>query len=163
MIKVDHVGENGAVNIYRAQHLVSRLRAPHLLEELKHFQQHEEEHREIFRTHLESTGVRRCVSYHLSGIGGYVLGFVTGLAGPSAVMATTYAVENVVLEHLEHQSEYLKDADPKAYDCVTAIIKDEQEHHDHAFENFNKDSKLSGLIVWTVKKCTEAVIKFGMR
>ncbi|MBL6938793.1 MAG: demethoxyubiquinone hydroxylase family protein [Alphaproteobacteria bacterium] len=31
MIKVDHAGENGAVNIYRAQRLVARIRAPSLL------------------------------------------------------------------------------------------------------------------------------------
>ena len=48
MIKVDHTGENGAVNIYRAQRLAASIRARSLLPQLKEFQEHEEEHREIF-------------------------------------------------------------------------------------------------------------------
>jgi len=163
MIKIDHAGENGAVNIYRAQHLVSIVRSPKLTDQLKDFQKHEETHREIFKTHLENSGVRRCVSYHLCGIGGYTLGFLTGIIGPSAVMATTYAVENVVLEHLFDQSKYLRQNNIEAFLCVQKIIKDEQEHHDHAFENFDENSFLSKILVKIVKACTEAVIKFGMR
>ncbi len=41
MIKVDHAGESGAVNIYRAQYLVAQVRAPHLKANLKEFQNHE--------------------------------------------------------------------------------------------------------------------------
>lgn len=163
MIKVDHAGENGAVNIYRAQYLVSRIRARRLLSDLKHFQEHEMEHRDLFSNFLSTNGIRPCVSYHLCGLGGWCLGFVTGIIGPSAIMATTYAVENVVLEHLEHQTEYLKDRNNDAFECVSAILKDEQEHHDHAFERFNKDGLLSKILVKIVKACTESVIRFGMR
>lgn len=163
MIKVDHAGENGAVNIYRAQYLVSRIRAPRLLSELRHFQDHEMEHRQIFAAFLKSHDIRPCVSYHLCGLGGWWLGFVTGLIGPKAVMATTYAVENVVLEHLEHQVEYLKTVDRRALICVEAIIEDEQAHHDHGFKGFDQNSLLSRLLVGTVKLCTEGVIRFGMR
>ncbi len=163
MIKVDHAGENGAVNIYRAQYLISRIRARHLLPELKHFQEHEMEHRQIFASHLSSNGIRPCVSYHLCGLGGWWLGFVTGLIGPSAVMATTYAVENVVLEHLEHQAEYLRKQEPMALKCVEAIIEDEKAHHDHAFNRFDHDGLLAKFLVRIVKLCTENVIRFGMR
>jgi len=45
MIKVDHAGENRAVNIYRSQKLVSRLRVPSITAELADFQNHEESHR----------------------------------------------------------------------------------------------------------------------
>ena len=163
MIKVDHAGENGAVNIYRAQHLVSRLRSPSLLPELRQFQHHEMEHRETFRRYLETNNIRRCVSYHLCGLGGWVLGFFTALIGPKAIMATTYAVENVVLDHLAHQIEYLKTADPKALACVEAIYEDEKSHHDHALDNFDKNSLFARALVGIVKLCTEGVIRFGMR
>lgn len=163
MIKVDHAGENGAVNIYRAQYLVSRIRAPRMLPDLRHFQEHEMEHRQIFADYLKSHNIRRWVSYHLCGLGGWWLGFVTGLIGPKAIMATTYAVEHVVLEHLEHQVEYLKTVDAQALKCVEAIIEDEQAHHDHAFEGFNHRGFLSKVLVRTVKLCTEGVIRFGMR
>src|ERR1700761_4022842 len=76
MIKVDHAGENGAVNIYRAQKLVARVRAPSLVKQLEEFQRHEEEHRSIFQGYLAKIGIRRCVSYKLSAVGGFSLGFV---------------------------------------------------------------------------------------
>jgi len=60
MIKVDHTGENGAVNIYRAQRIIAHIRAPHIIEQLKDFQSHEEEHRDIFSRRLTELGVRRC-------------------------------------------------------------------------------------------------------
>ena len=163
MIKVDHAGENGAVNIYRAQRLACRIRAPRLLPDLMHFQDHEEEHRRIFARYLNDNGIRRCVSYHLCGIGGYGLGFVTGLIGPKAVYATTYAVENVVLTHLEHQMAYLEVEDTSAFKCVETIVIDEREHHDSAQEKLGPTHPLSKALIVIVKACTEAVIRFGMR
>ena len=163
MIKVDHAGENGAVNIYRAQQLACRVRARRLLPELAHFQEHEEEHRRLFASYLEQNGIRRCVSYHLAAVGGFTLGFVTGLIGPKAVYATTYAVENVVLAHLEHQLAYLKDADPSAHHCVETIVIDEREHHDSAQDKLGPAHPLSKTLILIVKACTEAVIRFGMR
>lgn len=164
MIKVDHAGENGAVNIYRAQTLVARFRAPSLVKRLKHFQSHEEEHRRIFSTYLSDKGIRRCVSYHLNGIGGFTLGFLTAIIGPSAIAATTYAVESVVLEHLNHQMKFLQEIDPAAYNAVSAIYRDEKEHHDEAKQRLQDGNPtLTAIMVSIIKACTEAVIRFGMR
>lgn len=163
MIKVDHAGENGAVNIYRAQRLASQVRARRLLPELRHFQEHEEEHRHIFAAYLKDNGVRRCFSYHLCGIGGFGLGLVTGLIGPKAVYATTYAVENVVLDHLEHQMLVLRGTDDAAYDCVEKIVIDEREHHDSAKNQLGSEHILTRALISLVKLCTEAVIRLGMR
>jgi len=163
MIKVDHTGENGAVNIYRAQHFAATLRCPRLKPQLKDFQHHEEEHREIFRQYLDKVGVRRCISYHISGIGGFALGFVTGLIGPKAIAATTYAVENVVLEHLEEQLSFLETDSREAYQAVKAIYDDEKEHHDHAKSQLGQNSVLTKIIIGVVRLSTESVIRFGMR
>ena len=163
MIKVDHTGENGAVNIYRAQTIGARLFARDLLGEIKENQAHEERHREIFANQLHRWGVRKCVSFHLSGLGGFALGLVTGLMGRQAIHATTFAVENVVLQHLEHQLDYLKHADPDAFSCVAAIVADEQEHHDHAKTNLKPNYWLNKGLIFIIKMSTEAVIRFGMR
>jgi len=163
MIKVDHTGENGGVNIYRAQHLVSHIRARHLMSQLAKFQAHEEEHREIFRNRLNNMGVRRCMSYHLSGLGGFVLGFVTGLIGPSAIAATTYAVEDVVLNHLEHQMPYLEKEAPDSHKAVREIYDDEMAHHQTAAVQMQQDKLLTKILVLIVKLCTQGVIRFGMR
>ena len=163
MIKVDHVGENGAVNIYRAQALMSAMFAPRLRAQLLDFQNHEQEHRKIFLGYLRKKGIRRCVSYHASGIGGFILGLVTGLIGQKAIFATTYAVENIVLDHLEHQMDYLADADVDAFDAVNQIYEDEKSHHDTAHAQLDTNSVLTKVIICTVKLCTNSVIRFGMR
>ncbi len=163
MIKVDHAGENGAVNIYRAQHLLANLRCPDLKPQLKEFQLHEKEHREIFAAYLDKIGVRRCVSYHLNGAGGFTLGLITGIIGPSAIAATTYAVENVVLSHLEHQLKFLKDDEPEAFAAVSAIYEDEKSHHDVAKSQMQTGKLMSRILVRIIRTATEAVIWFGMR
>lgn len=85
IVKVNHAGENGAVNIYAGQLLFARFTAPSLVEELREFRSHEMAHREIFRAELERRGVRRCRSYLLCGLGGYVLGLITGAFGRGAI------------------------------------------------------------------------------
>lgn len=163
MIKVDHVGENGAVHIYRAQRWAAKFRAPHLLPEIDRFIAHEQTHRDIFKDYLSSKNIRRCVSYHVGGIGGSILGFITGLIGQSAIAATTYAVETVVLSHLEEQLVFLKDNDPQAHACVLKIYADEKEHLDIATNLLDENNKFTPILIRIVKFSTEMVIKFGMR
>jgi ubiquinone biosynthesis monooxygenase Coq7 len=163
MIKVDHAGENGAVNIYRAQRLAASLRAPSLRPQLLEFQRHEEEHRRIFQTQLTEIGVRRCVSFHACGVGGFTLGLVTGIIGPSAIAATTYTVEHVVLAHLQEQMEFLKSDDQRAYDCVVQIYADEKSHHDTAASQIATHGPLTRALIAIVQASTELVIRFGMR
>jgi 3-demethoxyubiquinol 3-hydroxylase len=163
MIKVDHAGENGAVNIYRAQKLVAYLRAKFLLPHLKKNQAHEEQHRHIFANYLAEKRIKRCASYHACGLGGFTLGLITGLMGPGAVAATTYAVEHVVLNHLEEQINHLKEFDVAALSCVARIVEDERLHHDAAERQLQKDKILTGLLIRIVGFSTEQVIRFGMR
>lgn len=163
MIKVDHAGENGAVNIYRAQAMVSRLLHPSLVPMLAENQRHEEQHRAIFGGHLRSRSIKRCVSYHACGLGGFALGMFTALIGQKAIHATTYAVEHVVLEHLAHQINYLRDTDPGAMACVMQIHADEQAHHDHAEAGIGERGTLTQIVIAIVRLCTEGVIRFGMR
>ena len=163
MIKVDHAGENGAVNIYRGQHIVARILHRHLCEGLAEFQAHEEAHRAIFRQYLARNNIRRCVSYHLCGIGGFALGIVTGMIGPKAISATTYAVENVVLAHLAEQMMYLRLHDASALQCVSRIHDDEKAHHDSAKLQMGVPDRLTRILISVVRSSTESVIRFGMR
>ena len=93
------------------------------MQELSDFLAHEKTHREIFRAELLRRGRRRCRSYHLCGLGGLVLGFLTGLLGRSAIAATTVAVESVVLRHLEEQLRALEGSDPAAVAAISAIVE----------------------------------------
>ncbi|MET0581240.1 MAG: demethoxyubiquinone hydroxylase family protein [Pseudoxanthomonas sp.] len=163
ILKVDHAGEHGAVNIYRAQILISRLTAPELTATLRHFLAHEQRHRALFWSRMRSRSVRRCRSYAMCGVGGYALGLVTVLLGRQAIAATTYAVESLVLRHLEGQLFALKDSDTDAYGTVLDIVEEEREHHDHGQRLLETGRFWPVLITPIVRWSTEAVIWVGMR
>ena len=163
VMKVNHAGEHGAVNIYRGQIFIAKWRAPELVDELSSFMSHELRHRSIFLSELERRDKPRCRSYTLCGVGGYILGVLTGLFGHAAIAGTTVAVERVVLKHLHVQINGLTPFDKQAVAAIQLIIDDEQEHHDQA------DSDISGTELWArilmpiVSISTEFVIWLGMR
>jgi 3-demethoxyubiquinol 3-hydroxylase len=163
MIKVDHAGEHGAVNIYAGQIIAARFTARHLVRELTEFKAHEERHRAIFGAELARRGRPRCKSYWLCGIGGWLLGVITGLLGSNAIAATTVAVERVVLKHLGEQVDALMLIDPKAVKAILAIVEDERKHHDRSRAQLDADSLWPRVLTPIVSASTEAVIWLGMR
>jgi 3-demethoxyubiquinol 3-hydroxylase len=114
VLKVDHAGEHGAVCIYTAQRWIARWRAPEMIQELEHFLEHELGHRALFGAQLHARGIRRCRSYYLCALGGFVLGAATGLLGQKAIAATTVAIERVVLRHMREQMATLESVDQVA-------------------------------------------------
>jgi 3-demethoxyubiquinol 3-hydroxylase len=163
VLKVNHAGENGAVNIYAGQIAIARLTAKSLVEELREFKSHEERHRAVFWRELERRTVQRCRSYMLCGIGGYVLGLITGLLGRAAIAATTVTVERVVLGHLREQLRVLQDQDPEAIAAISSIVEEEQEHHDRSAVHAAHSKFWLRLLSPVVAASTESVIWLGMR
>jgi ubiquinone biosynthesis monooxygenase Coq7 len=163
ILKVDHAGEQGAVNIYRAQIAMARWTAPSLVAELREFKAHEEKHRALFWAELQRRGVRRCRSYWLCGIGGWVLGLLTGLLGRHAISATTVAVERVVLGHLKTQLHELAGKDDAAVHVISQIVQEEQLHHDQSASHMRTDRVWSKVLSPVVAASTESVIWLGMR
>lgn len=162
VIKVDHAGEHGATCIYRAQRWVSRWRSPGLVPEIERFLEHEMRHRALFGSELKRRGQARCRSYHLCGLGGLLLGFMTALAGSQAIAATTVAVEKVVLRHLAQQEVELSLSDPAAAALVRQIIEDERDHHDRADQQLDRRTAWAMIVEPIVAISTEAVIWLGM-
>jgi ubiquinone biosynthesis monooxygenase Coq7 len=163
ILKVDHAGEQGAICVYRAQRLVARVTAPSMVEQLDDFLVHEKRHRSIFGGALLKRGLRRCRSYALCSLGGYVLGFVTGLMGRKAIAATTIAIEAVVLRHLAEQRAQLADIDLMAAELIGSIIEDEQLHHDRALDEVGTGTGWLKALKFIVSQSTEAVIWLGMK
>lgn len=163
ILKVNHAGEHGAICIYSGQILLARLTAPDMLNELREFRSHERRHRAIFGAELAQRGRARCRSYWLCGIGGFVLGAMTGLLGRGAIAATTTAVESVVLCHLEHQLSVLEGRDPAAVTAISSIIADEQQHHDQSLQQAPAGAFWPRILSPIVSSATEAVIWLGMR
>jgi 3-demethoxyubiquinol 3-hydroxylase len=164
ILKVNHAGEHGAVNIYAAQRVVARWTAPELLAELGEFQHHEEGHRALFAAELARRGRPHCRSYVLCGAGGYVLGLLTGLLGRRAMAATTVAVERVVLRHLLHQLRQLDGLDTEAVKAIRAIVREEQQHHDRCAAHADRTgSWWLRALTPVVSGATETVIWLGMK
>ncbi len=163
ILKVNHAGENGAVNIYAGQILGARMTAPDMVAELVEFKSHEERHRAIFWAELQRRGRPRCRSYWLCGIGGFTLGLITGLLGRKAIAATTVAVERVVLRHLEDQLELLSGKDDAAVHAIEAIVTEERQHHDQSASHGMAGDFWSKVLSPVVSASTEAVIWVGMR
>ncbi|HEX7026574.1 MAG TPA: demethoxyubiquinone hydroxylase family protein [Gammaproteobacteria bacterium] len=163
IVKVNHAGEFGAINIYRAQILVAGLISPRIVPILKDFLAHEKKHLEIFRAVLAKRGVRRCRSYWLCGVGGYALGFITALLGKSGIMACTAAVETVVTGHLIKQMEALRrDGDIEALRAVEAIVAEEAEHREVGVAE-GQNSILYKPLGLVVSAATSFVIWLGMK
>lgn len=163
MIKVDHAGEHGAICIYSGQRFMARLFNPALVAELTQFLDDERRHRAVFKAELQRRGYPRCRSYWLCGLGGLVLGLITGLYGRKAIMTTTVAVESVVLKHLAHQLHTLRDIDPQAVSAIASIVAEEQHHHDQSAAQIDVSDPWFRLLTPVVTAWTEAVIWMGMR
>jgi len=163
MMKVDHAGEHGAICIYSGQLFMARLFVPGMVDELTEFLSHERRHREVFREELKRRNYPRCRSYWLCGVGGLVLGLVTGICGRKAIVATTVAVERVVLKHLTHQLEVLDGIDPPAVVAINSIVEEERHHHDHSAAQIDVRDPWFRVLAPMVTAWTEAVIWMGMR
>lgn len=163
MLRVDHAGEHGAVNIYSGQIFMARFTAPGMVDELREFRAHEQRHRAIFGAELQRRGWRRCPMYLLCGFGGLLLGLVSGLLGAGAVAATTVAVERVVLRHLQQQLLELRDVDTAAVAAISAIVAEEQQHHDQSARHLKPGGFWMRVLGPIVSGVTEAVIRVGMR
>src|SRR3546814_6384865 len=110
------------------------------------FRRNVQRNRTIFGAELQRRGRRRCRSYWFCGVGGFVLGAVTGLHGANAIAATTVAVESVVLRHLEHQLANLGSSDPAAVAAISAVVAEERQHHDHSARQEAHTSELQSLM-----------------
>jgi 3-demethoxyubiquinol 3-hydroxylase len=163
ILKVNHAGEHGAVNIYTGQIFLARLTARNVLPELREFRSHEERHRAIFWAELERRGKPRCRSYWLCGLGGFVLGLITGMLGQQAIAATTVAVERVVLAHLNDQVSALSGHDDAAVTAIDSILRDERDHHDRSSAHLQTKGIWSKLLQPVVATSTHTVIWLGMR
>ena len=88
-------------------------------------------------------------------VGAYGLGVVTAAMGKKATMACTEAVEEVIIEHYEAQSKFLKGKDNKLSKLTKKFSKEEKEHLNTA----KKYDTGSDFFHNTLKKCVKLISK----
>ncbi len=164
ILKVNHAGEFGAVNIYKSQLFVARLFLKDMVPQIEEFLSDEKRHLDIFWKEIQRRNGIKCKSYWLCGLGGYVMGFISALLGRRGIMACTWAVESVVVNHLDNQIAYLSQKqDKEALETVEAILEDEKNHRDVGFEEGGASNVLYFPVRFAISTFTEGVIRFGMR
>jgi ubiquinone biosynthesis monooxygenase Coq7 len=157
ILKLDHAGEYGAINIYSAQLIIARLFYKDIVSKLEEMLSHEKEHFKTFNNLLLSRSIQPFYILRLWAVGGFILGFITAIIGRKAIWICTDAVETAVLHHLEWQLDYLKIHDVEALTAVSSIIADEEEHQELGETN-GKNSIMYKPIFFMVKKLTEFAI-----
>jgi ubiquinone biosynthesis monooxygenase Coq7 len=162
ILKVNHAGEFGAINIYKAQLMIAELFMHDMTPMLKDFMADEKRHLAIFWNEIQARNGIKCKSYWLCGVGGYFMGFLSACMGRKGIMACTWAVESVVVNHLKEQLVYLKDSDDlNAYEAVNAILQDEENHRDIS-SNLGGKNVLFKPLRFMISSFTEIIIRFGM-
>jgi ubiquinone biosynthesis monooxygenase Coq7 len=157
IIRVDHAGEYGAINIYKAQAMISRVFYPDIVYKLEEMLSHEEEHYATFNSLLMRRSTRSCFALPLWAWGGFLLGLMTACLGRNAIWTCTNAIETSVLQHLKHQLNFLKVHDFEAYQAVLSIKADEEAHQELGASQSVK-SWLSTPVFFIVTRSTQLVI-----
>jgi ubiquinone biosynthesis monooxygenase Coq7 len=157
MLRVDHAGEYGAVQIYRGQRAVFGA-LPHkhaTAETIAAMEAGEARHLKTFDALLAERQVRPTLLSPLWNIAGYGLGAATALLGEKAAMACTAAVEEVIEQHYAAQAEELAVTDPALAQTIEEFRAEEIGHKETAEANGAEDAPGYGLL--------RAVIQTGCR
>ena len=157
MIRVDHAGEYGAVQIYRGQRAVfdrieSRSHAARLIAGME---EGEREHLDTFDRLIAERQVRPTLMAPIWRVAGFGLGAVTALMGERAAHACTEAVEEVIEEHYAGQSAELKGVDAELKHVVDRFRADESAHRQTAIDQGARNAPGYPVLA--------AVIRFGCR
>lgn len=157
MLRVDHAGEYGAVQIYRGQRAVfGALPTKQATAELiREMEAGEARHLKTFDTLLIERGIRPTLLSPLWNAAGFGLGAATALLGEKAAMACTAAVEEVIEQHYAAQAAELESADPAIAQTLCEFRADELGHKETAEDNGAADAPGFGLL--------RAVIQTGCR
>jgi ubiquinone biosynthesis monooxygenase Coq7 len=157
MIRVDHAGEFGAVQIYRGQRAVfERIEGKqHAARLIAHMEEGEQEHLATFDRLIAERQVRPTIMAPIWRVAGFGLGAATALLGEKAAHACTEAVEEVIEEHYGRQSAALAGVDNELKSVVDKFREDEIAHRDTAIDQGAREAPGYPVL--------SAIIKFGCR
>ncbi|MCE9522447.1 MAG: demethoxyubiquinone hydroxylase family protein [Alphaproteobacteria bacterium] len=164
MIRVDHAGEHGAVQIYAGQLAV--LGHTPVGDTIRHMQAQEQDHLDTFDRLIAENGVRPTALSPVWSMAGYALGAVTALMGEKAAMACTAAVEEVIDEHYAAQAASLEKDGAANADLRNTIEKfraDEIQHRDTAIEHGAEQAPGYRVLSETIKAGCRFAIKLSER
>ena len=165
MIRVDHAGEYGAVQIYEGQLAVLKRRkgAEASVETISHMAAQEQRHLKAFDRLVNERKVRPTALEPVWRIAGFALGAATAALGEKAAFACTAAVEEVIDEHYAAQIAALEDKDPALKSTVEDFRADEAAHRDEALKQGAEQAPGYKLLSETIKAGCRLAIKLSER
>lgn len=161
MIRVDHAGEFGAVQIYKGQLAVLGRSASGDL--IRHMAEQEQRHLERFEAIVADRRVRPTVLSPLWSVAGFALGAATALLGEKAAMACTAAVEEVIDEHYRDQAATLDQREGALKAVIEEFRQDEIAHHDTAIAQGAEQAPAYPLLSAAIKAGSRAAIWLSTR
>jgi ubiquinone biosynthesis monooxygenase Coq7 len=153
MIRVDHAGEFGAVQIYRGQLAVFRNQPgkERVADLIAGMEAGEKTHLETFDRLVVERGVRPTAMAPVWRLMGFGLGAATALMGEKAAHACTAAVEEAIEEHYAAQAKALDGVDPELKGIVERFRADELEHRDTAIVEGARNAPGYGILSGAIK------------
>lgn len=163
MIRVDHAGEFGAVQIYKGQRAVferlsGKSAAADLIAEME---AGEAEHLAAFDRLIAARGVRPTLMAPIWRLAGFGLGAATALLGEKAAHAFTEAVEEVIEAHYERQSQALGGAEPELRAMIDKFRADEAGHRNTAIEHGAREAPGYPVLAAIIKLGCRAAIRIS--
>lgn len=161
ILRVNHGGETGAVQIYLMQTAAARWRAPDLSPFLNEALSHEREHQAKFRALMLDRASKPCRMMWIWRVGGGALGLVSALLGRDAILTCTEAVERTVHRHLDEQIGWAAVHDPELAQVIHEIQVEEVAHLD-----FARGARRTDSFLWldrVISLATESLIWVSTR
>ena len=137
IIRVDHVGESGAIKIYEGKLLALKtLKQDEVLKEkIEEMKLHEKEHLEYFEKEIQKRKIKPTYFLPLWDLMGVTLGFGTALLGKKATMLCTASVEEVIEDHYKNQLKILGNDEKDLREKIEKFRGDEINHKNIAYES----------------------------
>lgn len=159
ILRVNHAGELGAKQIYKAQIKILGNDPDLVL-----MASQEEQHLKTFTQMMVKNKIRPTLMQPLWHVLSYGKGAVTALMGKQAAHACTIAVEEVIVEHYQEQINYLTDQPEHQKLCETIQkFQIEENHHKEIAQNNGgenaKNYENIKKVVGTIAKLAIAVSK----
>jgi ubiquinone biosynthesis monooxygenase Coq7 len=163
MIRVDHAGEYGAVQIYRGQRAVfDRIEGKaHAARLIADMEASEQDHLKTFDRLIAERAVRPTLMAPVWRVAGFGLGALTALMGERAAHACTEAVEEVIEEHYGRQSDELEGLDTELKYVVDNFRADEIAHKQTAIEQGARHAPAYPLLSAAIKAGCRAAIRIS--
>lgn len=160
MIRVDHAGEFGALQIYQGQLAVlgRKTGEPEAVQSIRRMAEQEQEHFAHFDRMVKERGVRPTALEPVWRVAGYALGAATALMGEKAAMACTAAVEEVIDAHYRKQIDSMPDREPELRQAISEFRGDELEHRDIALEHGATEAPAYRLLSSAIRLCCRTAI-----